>query len=53
MSTQRWCDDCEDETPHRQARPSSAPGPTYQCLVCPERKEIEAALSIGDSDVSE
>lgn len=39
--TERWCDGCEKETPHRQM------GDSYQCLVCPERIEIEAALGGG------
>lgn len=48
-STERWCDGCEDETPHRQISPSNAPGSTYQCLACPERIEIEAVLGGGRS----
>lgn len=44
MSEQRWCDDCEAETPHRQVGDGSAPGPTWECLGCPVRKEIEAAV---------
>lgn len=53
-SDRRWCDGCEDETPHRQVGDSSAPGPTYECLACPERMEIEAALETdGGEDVHE
>ncbi len=44
MATTRYCDDCEDETPHRQVSPADVPGETYSCLACPERKEIEAML---------
>lgn len=36
--SERWCDGCEKETPHRQN------GDTHQCLACPERIEIEEVL---------
>lgn len=45
--TELWCDGCEDETPNRQVSPSTAPGPTYRCLVCAERIEVEAAVGGG------
>ncbi len=49
-TVQRWCDGCEDETPHRQVGDESGPGPTYRCLTCPERLEVEAALGIGGGE---
>lgn len=46
MATERYCPDCDEETKQRLVAPADAPqGPKYQCLACPERREIEAMLS--------
>ncbi|WP_135828547.1 hypothetical protein [Halorussus halobius] len=43
--TYRECEWCGEKTPHRQVAPSDVPGKTVECLACPERVEVEAALA--------
>ena len=45
-STERYCEQCGEDTPHRQVAPADVPGETYRCLACPERIEVEPALTV-------